>query len=323
MHTPGFWFRPRSWQSALLAPLGALYAIGTARRLAKGRPVKLSVPVVCVGNINAGGTGKTPTAIHLAQELLALGHRPVVVSRGYGGALNGPVKADPRSHGAADIGDEPLLLAAFCTVIVSKNRLAGAQMAEQLGASVILFDDGFQDPSVHKDLSFVVVDAKRGFGNGFCIPAGPLREPARTGLARADALVTIGGEAEQASFGAPAGIPRLQATLTPLQMGMDWAGTRVLAFAGIGHPEKFFATLKSLGADIIHAEALADHQPLTQALMARLLADAKRHNARLVTTEKDAVRLPQAFRQEVLTLPVRLQFDAPEKLASLLESLGR
>jgi len=322
MHTPGFWFRPRSWQSTLLAPLGSLYAKGTAHRLAKGHPVKLSVPVVCVGNINAGGTGKTPTTIHLVQELLTLGHTPVVVSRGYGGALEGPVQVDPRSHAAADTGDEPLLLAAFCSVVVSKNRLAGAQMAEKIGASVILFDDGFQDPSVHKDLSLVVVDAKRGFGNGRCIPAGPLREPASTGLARADALITIGTEAEQSSFSTSTDVARLQATLTPLQMGMDWADTRVLAFAGIGHPEKFFATLKTLGAEIIHAEALADHQPLTQALMARLLTDAKRHNARLVTTEKDAVRLPQAFRQEVLTLPVRLQFEAPEKLSALLKTLG-
>ena len=321
MQTPRFWFRPRSWQSVLLAPLGALYALGTARRLARTETVNLDTPVICVGNINAGGTGKTPTVIYLVQELQALGHTPVVVSRGYGGALQGPVLVDPRSHTASDVGDEPLLLAAFCTVVVSKSRLQGAERAEHEGASVILFDDGFQDPSVHKDLSFVVVDAKRGFGNGHCIPAGPLREPEKIGLARADALITIGSEPEQALFVAPKSRPRFHAALEPLQMGMDWTGTRVLAFAGIGHPEKFFTTLKYLGAEIIHAEALADHQPLTPALMNRLSADAKRHNARLVTTEKDAVRLPQAFRQEVLTLPVRLKVTNASALKSLLEQL--
>lgn len=321
MQAPRFWFRPRTWQSALLSPLGALYALGTARRLAKGQPVKLCTPVICVGNINAGGTGKTPTVIYLVQKLLELGHTPIVVSRGFGGSLQGPVVVDARSHSSADVGDEPLLLAAFCSVVVSKSRLEGAQRAEQQGASVILFDDGFQDPSVYKDLSLVVVDAKRGFGNGRCIPAGPLREPVQTGLSRADALITIGSEPEQTSFATQASIPRFQGMLEPLQMGMDWAETRVLAFAGIGHPAKFFTTLKSLGAEIIHAEALADHQPLTASLMARLSADAKRHNARLVTTEKDAVRLPQAFRQEVLTLPVRLQFANESGLIAKLQEL--
>ncbi|MCV2892698.1 tetraacyldisaccharide 4'-kinase [Lentibacter sp. XHP0401] len=321
MQAPRFWFRSRSWQAALLAPLGALYALGTARRISRGQPRKLAVPVICVGNINAGGTGKTPTVISLVQKLIELGHTPVVVSRGYGGALHGPVQVGPQNHTAADVGDEPLLLAAFCTVVVSKSRLAGAHMADQLGASVVLFDDGFQDPSVHKDLSFVVVDAKRGFGNGRCLPAGPLREPVQTGLARADALITIGSETEQENFATTVSIPRYQATLEPLPTGMDWGGTRVLAFAGIGHPEKFFNTLKHLGAEIIHAEALADHQPLTQALMTRLSADAKRHNARLVTTEKDAVRLPRSFRQEVLTLPVRLQFANESALMAQLDKL--
>lgn len=321
MQAPRFWFRPQSWQSLLLAPLGALYAYGTARRLGRGRPVKLAPPVICVGNINAGGTGKTPTVIYLVQELLSLGHSPVVVSRGYGGALQGPALVDPRKHSAADVGDEPVLLAAFCPVVVSKSRRQGAEHAAQQGASVILFDDGLQDPSVHKDLSLVVVDAKHGFGNGRCIPAGPLREPAAKGLARADALITIGPAAEQIAFRAPQTVPRFEASLEPLPMGMDWAGTRVLAFAGIGHPEKFFTTLKNLGAEIIHAEALADHQPLTQALMSRLIADARRHNARLVTTEKDAVRLPQSLRQEVLTLPVRLQLTNAPELKTLLERL--
>lgn len=314
MQAPDFWFRPSGWQAVLLSPLGALYAWGTARRIAKGTPKKLSVPVICVGNINAGGTGKTPTVIYLVQKLLELGHRPHVVTRGYGGSLEGPLQVNESQHTADKTGDEPLLLAAFGPVWVSKNRVAGAQAAIAAGASHIILDDGFQDPSLHKDFSLVVVDAKHGFGNQRCIPAGPLREPVQTGLARADAVLAI-GEGRDISVSKPL----FSAMLEPLAMGMDWQGTRVLAFAGIGHPEKFFTTLRSLGAELVHTEALADHQPLTKPLMARLLADAQKHGARLVTTEKDAVRLPKEFRQEVLTLPVRLQVANESALTELLK----
>ncbi len=315
MQAPDFWFRPSSWQATLLAPLGALYAWGTAQRLAKGTPEKLPIPVICVGNINAGGTGKTPTVIYLMQKLAEMGHTPHVVTRGYGGSLAGPVEVVERRHTADETGDEPLLLAAFGPVWVSKNRVAGAHAAVAAGASHILLDDGFQDPSLHKDFSLVVVDAKRGFGNQRCLPAGPLREPVATGLGRSDAVLAIG---EGVSINTLK--PQFCAMLEPLQMGMDWQGTRVLAFAGIGHPEKFFSTLRSLGAELVHTEALADHQPLTKQLMARLMADAQKHGARLVTTEKDAVRLPQEFRQEVLTLPVRLQVADESEFIKLLNS---
>lgn len=314
MQTPEFWFR-RSWQSRLLAPLGWLYAWGTAHRLAKGAPETLSIPVICVGNINAGGTGKTPTAIYLVQKLQEMGHQPHIVSRGYGGHAVGPLRVNEREHRADEVGDEPLLLSAFGPVWVAKNRLKGARAAEAAGASIILLDDGFQDPSLTKTLSLVVVDAARGFGNERCIPAGPLREPLHVGLKRADAVLAIGeGDATLLIEK-----PLFSARLEPLQMGMSWEGTRALAFAGIGHPEKFFATLSRLGAEIVHAEALSDHQPLTPALMQRLLSDAKRHGARLVTTEKDAVRLPPALRSEVLTLPVRLTIKEEQAFDALLK----
>lgn len=322
MREPEFWSRPTSLLPTLLAPLGALYAAATARRLARGARLRLPVPVICVGNINAGGTGKTPTTIALAQRLRERGHIPHVVSRGYGGSLEGPIAVDPARHSAAQVGDEPLLLAAFADVWVAKDRAAGAQAAVEAGATCILLDDGFQNPALAYDLSFVTVDAARGFGNRRCIPAGPLREPVATGLARADALVTIGAPEDQSGFdttGLPTDLPRLRAELKPLQTGMRWDGLPVLAFAGIGHPEKFFQTLERLGAKILHAEPLADHEPLTAGMMTRLERDALLKGAQLVTTEKDAARLPAMWRGKVMALPVRLEFDDWDALDTLLD----
>ncbi|WP_323034725.1 tetraacyldisaccharide 4'-kinase [Pararhodobacter sp.] len=326
MKEPKFWTNPPEhpgWQPRILAPLGWLYARATRRRVAQPG-YTASVPVICIGNLNAGGTGKTPTTIALVQALSARGVAVHVVSRGYGGRLEGPVQVNERAHSATDVGDEPLLMAAFGPVWVARDRALGVQQAEAAGAQVILLDDGFQNPGVVKTRSVVVVDAAVGFGNGRCIPAGPLREPVAEGLRRADAVLAIGPNEDLDHFGrhwkeALATVPLFTGYLEPLNTGMSWNGLRVLAFAGIGRPRKFFDTLRGLGANLVASHSLDDHQPVTHALFLRLSAEAKSHRAQLVTTEKDAVRLTQEQRRAVLTVPVRLQFD---DLDGFLKVLG-
>lgn len=323
---PLFWHRPRGMASRLLAPLEMIWTVATRRRLANGPWETLDVPVICVGNINAGGTGKTPTVIALLSMLTDLGITAHVVSRGYGGSLEGPVQVDERTHYANEVGDEPLLIAAFGPCWVSKDRAAGAKAAIAAGAQVIILDDGFQNPALTKDLSIVVVDAEVGFGNGRVMPAGPLREPLKDGLLRADIIVTIGTKAAQDRLTKNTVLsttPRWQASIQPLETGMDWSGTRFIAFAGIGRPGKFFTTLSALGADVIATHAFPDHMPYTDTALQRLKAEAKAKSAQLVTTEKDMARLPETFRREVLALPVRLIFEDVNAVKATLSALTK
>lgn len=328
MKPPVFWQNPpqnKGIMAQILRPLSAISAQLTARRIHRTARFDPKIPVICVGNLTLGGAGKTPTVIALISMCQALGLTPCVITRGYGGALPGPLRVDPKQHSAEDVGDEPLLIAAFAPVFMGKDRAKAAQMADTSGADIIIMDDGHQNPDVVKDISIVVVDAARGFGNGLCAPAGPLREPVAKGLNRADILLSIGDTDAQEKFAAlwqdHIPCPHITGKLSVLQTGMDWAGTPVIAFAGIADPNRFFTTLRGLGTTLLRSIALGDHQPLSISLIARLRKEAQLHGAQLVCTEKDAVRLPSQFRQHVLALPVRLVINTETVLTDRIKAL--
>ncbi|MEH2587395.1 tetraacyldisaccharide 4'-kinase [Bradyrhizobium sp. AZCC 1721] len=315
MREPGFWHGPSSLNSHLLKPLGALYGAIAAQRLQR-KGLNAGIPVLCVGNYHVGGAGKTPTVLALAKLMRDLGETPVVLSRGYGGELRGPVRVDPERHAAADVGDEPLMLAGHLPVVVSRKRADGVPLARSQGATVILMDDGFQNPSIIKDASLIVIDSERGLGNGKVFPAGPLRAPLRPQLARTDALIIVGnGTAAEpvAAEIAAQSKPVLRAHLKPDDAPVAaLRGKRVLAFAGIGDPVRFFNTLRSSGIDVVRQQAFADHHPYSQAEIEGLITEAERDGLTLVTTEKDLARLRD--RQHIVPFAVTLEFDDPARL---------
>jgi tetraacyldisaccharide 4'-kinase len=321
MRAPEFWQEKdytAKFAALALAPIGWIYGATVAWKAKHAHPHRSAAKVVCVGNLSAGGTGKTPITIAITQALERRKRRTVILSRGYGGKMRGPAFVDLAHDTFDETGDEALLLAGAAPVIVARDRAAGAQLAEREYADVIVMDDGFQNFTLAKDFSIVVVDAQTGFGNGRIIPAGPLRENIAQGLARADAVILVGD-------GAPAlpgfSGPVLRARLVPVDV-LGMSGARVLAFAGIGRPEKFFATLRSLGAHIVEAREYEDHHAYTASEFARLRAKAKAANAELVTTEKDFVRLTPAERQDVRFVPVRAVFDDPAAFDALLDSIA-
>ncbi len=277
--------------------------------------------MLCVGNFTLGGAGKTPTALALCAHLRDLGSRPAFLTRGYGGRLAGPVRVDPERHGADETGDEPLLLARAAPTILARDRPAGARLCAEAGADCIVMDDGLQNPSLTKTLSLAVVDAGAGLGNGCCFPAGPLRAPLARQWPHVHGLVLIGSGAKGervAEDAARRGLPVHRACLVP---GADVAGRRVLAFAGIGRPAKFFETLREAGAEVVATRAFPDHHPYAAADTARLAAEAERLGADLVTTQKDHVRLTPAFAGRVSVLPVTLAFADAGPLRAQLHGL--
>ncbi len=327
MRAPGFWWKSRGPVATLLAPIGAIYGIVAAARMRRAGE-RAGLPVVCVGNPTLGGAGKTPTALALAQLLKALGERPFFISRGYGGRARGPLRVDLQRHDARAVGDEPLLLARAFPTVVARDRVAGAKLAEREGASVVVLDDGFQNPALEKDLALLVVDGMSGVGNGRVFPVGPLRAPLGPQLERAQGLVRVGkgaaGEAV-AEIAAGMGVPTLGARLMPNPAAAAKLSRKsVLAFAGIGHPEKFFATLAETGAEVIERRVFADHHFYLAADAAALLAIVRARGLLPVTTEKDRARMsgdPALAELASVTraLPVRLVFEDEAAVRALLQ----
>ncbi|MEM8489178.1 MAG: tetraacyldisaccharide 4'-kinase [Bacteroidota bacterium] len=288
---PPFWWENPSWQAWLLSPLSFIYGRAAAKRMNFAASSSVNIPVICVGNFITGGAGKTPTVEMLSRFARAQGLRPGVLTRGYGGAITAPTIVKKDRHNAHDVGDEALLHASHAITAVSADRPSGAQLLVDNGCQIILMDDGFQNPSLTKDFNLVVVDAKRGLGNGFAVPAGPVRVPFRQQLMRADAVLVI-GEGARGEFvirrSSRAGKPVIQATVKPKN---TLPKKKFLAYAGIADPTKFSDTLEKLGTDVQEIEAFGDHHFYTDEECTELLERAKASDLTLLTTSKDAARL--------------------------------
>jgi tetraacyldisaccharide 4'-kinase len=320
MRAPAFWWREPGFYSWLLSPLSFAYGTVAAARIAR-TGTRASVPVICVGNPTVGGAGKTPAALAIAAMLKDAGERPFFLTRGYGGRLAGPLTVDLQNHTAADVGDEPLLLARNFPTVVARDRVAGAHIAAHAGASVIVMVDGFQNPSLHKDFSILAVDGGLGLGNGCVFPAGPLRAPADQQLQLAHCIVVV-GERSNNTLPVNTGLREFSARLEP-ETASSISGKKVLAFAGIGHPEKFFATLRALGAEVVEARAFGDHHMFSADEASALLAAAKTRSLQPVTTEKDMARMQghqalKALAAATLPVPVKLRFSEERAFRDLL-----
>jgi tetraacyldisaccharide 4'-kinase len=340
MREPLFWWRKPAAAAGMLAPLAAVYgALAKARLNRIG--ARAGVPVICIGNLTVGGAGKTPAALAVGRMLAAAGERPVFLSRGYGGASAGPLRVDPARHRAAEVGDEPLLLARGAPTIVARARAEGARMAAAAGASVIVMDDGFQNPSLAKDFSVLVLDARRGIGNARVLPAGPLRAPLDAQLRRAHAVISVAAspaclpDRSAAAGGLDAnavvsaartqGIAVFRARFEPDAQSMAALGdARVLAFAGIGDPQKFFAMLAGTGIAVAATRSFPDHHRYTRRQAQALCDDAEREGLVLLTTEKDFVRIGgedelAKLAAKARPFPVSLAFEEERLFESLMQ----
>ena len=312
MRTPIFW-KDDNILSAVLRPAAAIYGC-VARRRGRGvTPVKLPIPVICVGNVVAGGAGKTPTALAIGSMLTAQGIKAHFLTRGYGGTLAGPVLVDALLHTAHEVGDEALLLAQKLPTWVARDRVAGGRAAVQAGAEFIIMDDGYQNPFLQRDVNFLVIDGVYGAGNGRLMPAGSLREPFDEAVERASAIILYGEDKSGVLRHISPYKTVLHATLVPLpESAAMLRGQTVVAFAGIARPAKFRRTLTDLGCEVVQMVEFGDHHRFTARELANLQAQAKQRSAKLVTTTKDYIRLPQAMRAEVFALAVEAHFEEPD-----------
>lgn len=320
MKTPTHWYAPR-WYSVLLQPLAVLYRAVALARLQRYTPQRVAVPVICVGNHTVGGTGKTPTVQYLCDVLRRQGHQPHILSRGYGGSYREVVlRVNPQQHSAAQVGDEPLLLAETAPCWVARKRLDGAKAAIDAGATCLVMDDGLQNPTLHKDVSIMVVDGAVAFGNGRLIPAGPCREPLQETLAKTDAILLMGAPTHPEAQALMAqDLPCFQGRLVADDSAMPDRSAFYLAFAGIGRPQKFFDTLHQLDLKLCATVAFADHHPYREAELKTLHKRANANGAGLLTTQKDWVRLPLSWRERVRYLPVNLALEDASRFESWLE----
>ena len=310
MKTPEFWSQRGPTALALL-PLTLLWRVAGALKAATARPVKPAIPVVCVGNLTAGGTGKTPLVGWLADRMSERGWTPAILTRGYGAAAAGPLWVDPAEHDAGFCGDEPLMLADGRPVMVARDRAAGARAIAAAGShDVIIMDDGMQNPTLRRTLTIGVFDGGSGIGNGWVIPAGPLRTPFASGLAQLDIAVINGADETGLAPRLSREVPVFAAALRP-EAGVIEAfeDTPLLAFAGIGRPARFFASVEAIGGQIAKKLSFADHHPYSQQDLAQIQEDAQRHGAELITTQKDWMRLPADWRGRVTMLPVSVDMD--------------
>ena len=309
----------------MLAPVALLYDSVSRLNSWLTTPMPSPVPVLCVGNLVAGGAGKTPTVIALAELLSAHGIPTHILTRGYGGRLSGPLRVDLAHHTAADVGDEALLLARVATTWIGADRRVTAHRAAEAGAKLVIMDDGFQNPNLRKDLSLVVIDGAVGLGNGRIIPAGPLREDPARALTRADAVLIMGDDmasvADRIISLAPRGLPILTARLEPDETGAKLAAKRVFAFAGIARPEKFFASLRAAGCEVAGTRVFPDHHQFRTSDLAALRIAARDAGAILVTTEKDYVRLSAEEAAAIQVLAVRAAWRDEDSVAALLAPL--
>lgn len=320
MKTPAFW-QHKTLLSTLLMPLSSLYEMVCTFSRLKTATVTLPIPVICIGGVTAGGAGKTPVALYFGKRLKAMNVNAFYLTRGYGGALAGPLRVDPEKHSAAEVGDEPLLLAEILPTIKCADRLEGAKLALKLGAETIIMDDGFQNPSLFKNLNVLVVDGRTGFGNGRLIPAGPLRERIAQAINRSHIVITVNRTTRIPPF--PKDKPVFAATTFPKD-GALFKGKKIYAFCGLAYPEKFFEMLRTLGVKIVGNKAFPDHHPYSLPELNKMIVESSNQKAVLVTTAKDMVRVPQSLRDCMMVIELGLEMDNEVALDNILNYiLGR